>query len=267
MQRYLSRFFSLCFFALLASASYSQDTTVTSVDPDLLALQNAKVPKEYTINSVRVTGLTTLDTAIVLSISGIQKGDKVTLPGGDIFSKAIANLWRQRFFSNVQIYITDVSDDRIGLEINVQERAKLGNFKFVGVKKSEAEELQGKAGLVKQTIITENTRRNAIDAIRKYYTEKGFMNVQVRIEEKPDPTFKNSNSLTFYVTKNDKVKVNEINFYGNETVGDLQLKKQLKGTKEMTKFTIHPIETPSTYGTKERMKFGDYIKDWGFLSL
>ncbi len=30
------------------------------------------------------------------------------------------------------------------MEINVQERPRLGNFKFIGIKKSEAEELQGK---------------------------------------------------------------------------------------------------------------------------
>ena len=65
------------------------------------------------------------------------------IPGGDIFSKAIASLWRQRFFSNVQVYITAVHDDQIDLEINVQERPKLGNFKFIGIKKSEADELQG----------------------------------------------------------------------------------------------------------------------------
>ncbi|MGN6164999.1 MAG: BamA/OMP85 family outer membrane protein [Flavisolibacter sp.] len=268
MQRYLSGIFSLCFCALLASTSHAQDTSkITSVDPDLLALQNARVPKEYIVNSVQVTGLTTLDTAIVLSISGIQKGDKVMLPGGDVFSKAIANLWRQRFFSNVQIFITAVHDDKIDLEINVQERPKLGNFKFIGIKKSEAEELQGKAGLVKQTIITENTKRNAIEVIKKYYAEKGFMNVQVRIEEKPDPAFTNSNSLIFYVDKNNKVKVNEINFFGNETVSDLQLKKQLKGTKERTKFTLNPTKTPSPFGENKSLTFGEYVKDYGFLSL
>ena len=196
MQRYLSRIFFFCLSVILVTTASAQDTTITSVDPELLALQNARVPKEYTINSIKLTGLTTLDTAIVLSISGIQKGDKVMLPGGDLFSKAISNLWRQRFFSNVQIFITAVKDEMIDLELNVVERPKLGNFKFIGIKKSEAEELQGKAGLVRQTIITENTRRNAIEAIRKYYTEKGYMNVQVRIEEKPDPTFINSNSLT-----------------------------------------------------------------------
>ncbi|HYK57252.1 MAG TPA: POTRA domain-containing protein, partial [Flavisolibacter sp.] len=201
------------------------------------------------------------------SISGIQRGDKVMLPGGDVFSKAITNLWRQRFFSNVQIFITAVNNDRIDLEVNVQERPKLGNFKFIGIKKSEADELKGKAGLVKQTIITENTRRNAIDAIKKFYTEKGFMNVQVRVEEKPDPNFVNSNSLTFYIDKNNKVKVNEINFFGNETVNDLHLKKQLKGTKEKSKFTLHPAKTPSPFGENKSLTFGEYVKDYGFLSL
>jgi hypothetical protein len=42
--------------------------------------------------------------------------------------------------------------------LNVQERPKLGNFKFIGIKKSDADELKGKIGLAKQTIISENTR-------------------------------------------------------------------------------------------------------------
>ncbi len=267
MQRYLTGIFSLCFFALFSTSTYAQDTTVTSVDPDLLALQNARIPKEYSISSIKITGLTTLDSAIVSSISGIRVGDKVTLPGGDMFSKAIANLWRQRFFSNVQIFITGVQADAISIEINVQERPKLGNFKFIGIKKSEAEELQGKIGLAKQTIITENTRRNAVETIRKFYAEKGFMNVEVRLDEKPDPTFVNSNFLTIYVNKNNKVKVNEINFFGNETVGDLQLKKQMKGTKERSKFTLNPSKASSPFGENQSLSFSEYLKDYGYLSV
>src|SRR5215211_3833990 len=106
MQRYLSVAF-VSIFSVLASVSFSQvvDTNVTSVDPALMELRNSRIPKEYTIRSIKVTGITTLDTSIVLSISGLQVGDKVMIPGSDAFSKAIANLWRQRFFSNVQIYI------------------------------------------------------------------------------------------------------------------------------------------------------------------
>ncbi|MFN2456993.1 MAG: outer membrane protein assembly factor [Chitinophagaceae bacterium] len=263
-----SLFLSLVIFFCFASAFpvFAQDTTQpTSVDPDLLALENAR-PKEYTVRSIDVTGINHLDTAIVLSISGLQVGDKILIPGGDAFSKAIGNLWRQKLFSNIQIFITDVQTDNIAIEINVQERPRLGNFNFVGIKKTEAEELEGKIGLTKSTIITENTRRNAVEAIQKYYKDKGYKNVQVRIEEKNDPAFVNSNSMTFNVEKGQKVRVNQVNFYGNEAITDIKLKKEMKGTKEMTKITLNPSKVYSPYGENERMSFGNYIKDVGFLS-
>ncbi|MFL5742838.1 MAG: outer membrane protein assembly factor [Flavisolibacter sp.] len=266
MQRYLSGAF-LSVLCALAFSSHSQDTSrVTSVDPELLNLQTAKVPKEYTIRSVKVSGITTLDTSIVLSISGLQPGDKVQIPGSDAFSKAITNLWRQRFFSNAQIYITAVHGDFIDLELDVLERPKLGNFQFLGIKKSEKEELQGKIGLVKGTIITENTKRNATEVIDKYYRDKGFMNVLVTIDETKDPLFKNANSLTFHIDKGNKVRVNEINFFGNESVSDIKLKKEMKGTHEMSKLTLRPDQSTSPYGSNERMSFKEYMKDMGFLS-
>jgi len=266
MQRYLSVAF-VSLLCVATSVCFSQDSSkVTSVDPSLLGLQNARVPKEYTIRSIRVTGLTTLDSAIVLSISGLQKGDKVMIPGSDVFAKAISSLWRQKFFSNVQVYITALQDDYIDLELNVVERPKLGAFNFIGPKKSEREELQGKIGLVKGTIITENTKRTAQEVIQKYYRDKGYMNVSVQIEERKDPTFVNANSLVFYVRKGNKVRVEQVSFYGNQAVSEVRLKKQMKGTKEMSKVTLHPAQTPSPYGVNEKMSFHDYMKDLGFLS-
>ncbi len=261
MQRYISLLL-VSVFCALSYLSFSQDSSkVTSVDPGLLALQNAKVPKEYTIRSIKVTGLTSLDTSIVLSISGLQVGDKVMIPGTDVFSKAITNLWRQKFFSNIQIFITAVQDDYIDLELHVEELPKLGNFDFVGIKKSEKDELKGKVQLQKGTIVTENTKLNAVEAIQKFYRDKGYMNISIRVAEKKDAILNNANSLTFYINKGNKVHINQINFTGNETVGDLKLKKQLKGTKEMSRFTLHPEESKS-----QRMSFGEYISQLGFLS-
>src|SRR6476469_1894842 len=279
----LSRFLvavSLFFVSMRATAQQTdsttqqRDTTVqptdtsrpTSVDPDLLSLQDQRQSKEYTIDTVAITGATFLDKDIIRSISGLQAGDKLTLPGTDAFSKAITNLWRQKFFADVQVYITALKGDRLSLEIHVQEMPKLGNFKFVGVKKTESEELTKKMGLTKSTIITENTRRNAMDAIRKFYTDKGFKNVQVRIEEQKDPALVNSNILVFRIDKGRKVHINAINFFGNQAVTDPRLKKQMKGTKEMSKITLHPDEIPSPYGVNERMPFSEYAKDMGFLS-
>jgi outer membrane protein insertion porin family len=242
------------------------DSLPTSVDPALLAWNEAKISKEYTIAEVSITGIRYLDSSIVLSVSGLLPGDKFKHPGSDIFAKAINNLWRQKLFSSVQIYVTKIQNDRISLQINVTERPRLGNFKFIGIKKSEAEELQGKIGLTKQTIITENIRRNITEVTQKYYRDKGFQNIVVTIDEAPDPSFVNSNSLNIYVNKGKKVRINEVSFFGNENVDGMKLKKQMKGTKEMSKLTLYPSRDTSRFGEKNIPSFHEYMHDWGFLS-
>ena len=238
----------------------------TSVDPLIIAWEEAKISKEYTIGTISITGIRYLDTSIVLSISGLQTGDKFNHPGSDIFAKAINNLWRQKLFSGVQIYVTRIRNDRVDLEISVVERPRLGNFKFIGIKKTEAEELQGKIGLTKQTIITENIRRNIREITEKYFRDKGYQNIVVTINETPDPSFVNSNSLLIYVNKGGKVRINEVRFFGNDNVDDMKLKKQMKGTKEMSKFTLFASRDTSRFGAKDKPSFREYIRDWGFLS-
>lgn len=271
MQRFILRAGALVTL-LIAVALHVQaqdpDTThPTSVDPILLEWDNATIPREFIINDVTITGIRYLDTAIVLSISGLQPGDRFMHPGSDIFAKAITKLWRQKLFSGVQIYITRIQDNRVSVEINVEERARLANFKFIGIRKSEAEELQGKIGLAKGTIITENIRRNIREVTSKYYREKGFQNIHIVIDETPAPNIPNNNNIIIYVNKGHKVKIDEINFYGNETVEGLKLKKQMKGTKEMSKLTLFPSKYTSPFGESRRLEFNEYLKQWGFLSM
>ena len=265
MQRYISGLFAVAF-VLLGFLSFAQDTSnVTSVDPDLLNLNSSRVPKEYTIRTITVTGINTLDSGIVQSISGLQVGDKVMLPGGEAFSRAISNLWKQRLFANVQVFITRVEASNIDVEINVQERPRLANFKFVGVGKGQVEDLQGKIGLAKATIITENMKRNAVEVIKKYFADKGYLNTDVRIEEKADRGLANSKSLTFYVNKGEKVRISDVVFYGNETVPAVTLKKKLSNTKEKSRFDFSPDSIPHPYGPVARATFSDYMKNYGFL--
>jgi outer membrane protein insertion porin family len=265
MQRYLSGLFALTF-VLLGSVLFAQDTSrVTSVDPDLLNINSSKIPKEYTIRSVTVTGINTLDTGIVQSISGLQAGDKVMLPGGEAFSRAISNLWKQRLFANVQVFITRVEGTNVDVEINVQERPRLASFKFVGATKGQADELQTKIGLAKASIITENMKRNAVEVIKKFFADKGYLNTDVRIEEKADRSLANSRTLTFYVNKGDKVRISDVLFYGNEQVPSTTLKRKLSNTKEKSRFDFTPDSIPHPYGPIVRPTLSDYMKNYGFL--
>ncbi|KIC94778.1 BamA/OMP85 family outer membrane protein [Flavihumibacter solisilvae] len=250
-----------------AQAQQPDTTRPTAIDPELEAMVNAKTPSEYTIAGIQVSGTKYRDQALLLSISGLTVGDKVIIPGGDNLSKAIQNLWKQNLFSDVQIYFTKVEGKNVYIEIFVAERPSLSGFTFKGVKKSEADDLEGKTGLVKGRVITENMKRTAVENIVKYYVEKGFRGAKVDIEEKADPAFVNTQHLTFVISKGGKVRINDVSFYGNENVSEVKLKKKLKGTKETTRITLYPTTDSSSFGTHKRQTFNEYVNDWGFLSV
>ena len=267
MQKFLLRISILLAVTVSCGPQLFAQDTATSVDVTLLNWPTQKIAREYTIADISVTGIRFLDTAIVLSISGLQAGDKFVHPGNDLFAKAIANLWRQKLFSDVKILITKIVDDKVSIEINLSERPRLGNFKFHGVSKAELEDLLGKVQLAKQTIILEETRQRIKEQTIKFYKEKGFNNTTVTIVEVPDTAFSNSNKMDIYVEKGAKIKVDNIAFFGNESIDGLKLKKQFKSTKEMTKFTLFPSRTVSPYGVKKIPTFREYMKTQGYLSI
>lgn len=268
MRFFIYRIFSLLVFILAVNTVFAQYDTIptTSVDPKLLEWVNSKQPKEYSIADVKVKGITTLDSTIVSSVSGLQKGQQFVYPGSDIFSRAINNLWKQKLFSDVQVFITKIVNDKVSIEINVTERPRLGNYKFEGVRKSESDELSPKIGLQKGFMLSENLRRNAHDVVANYFTDKGFYDVKVDLVETKDPQFPNSNSLIIKVHKSKKVKIDGVNYFGNNNVDATKLRKQMKNTKQMAKLSLYPTDYQSTYGPIKRYSVSEYMGEMGFLS-
>lgn len=246
-----------------------KDSVPSSVNVDLENIFNAKAPKEYVISDIKVTGTKSFDPNLIISISGIAVGDKVMIPGGDNFSKAISNLWKQNLVSDVKIYFTNLIGNKLSIEINITDRPSLTSFKFKGISKSEADDLTPKLGLAKGRVtrVTENLKRSAIGIIKKFFVDKGFRNVDVKVNDTKDVANANAVNIVFAVNKNEKVLINEIYFSGNESVSDQKLKKQMKGTKEKSKFTLFPATSYNVFdsGKNNRLTFNEYLRTNGYL--
>lgn len=251
-----------------AVAQIIPDTThPVSVNPELMEILNSKTPKTYTLAGITVTGNKGFDGNLIISISGLAVGDKVQLPGTDAFSKAITKLWKQNLIADVEIFFTKLVGKDLYLEIAITERPRLADFKFAGVKKGEKDDLVTKSGLVKDRVVTDNMKMSATAAIQKFFADKGYRNVKTEVREEKSPSSTNAVILTFNINKGNKVKVNSINFSGNENVDGLKLKKQMKGTHEMTRMTLYPPKTKSPFGdSSTQISFNDYMKDYGYLS-
>ena len=269
MQRIYQNSFLIIVLFLTSQQLFAQTDTLppTSVNPVLQEIFNSKVSKQYIIAGISVTGTKAFDQNLITSISGLAVGDKVQIPGTDVFSKAIAKLWKQSLVSNVQINFTRLEGNNLYVEIELKERPRLIDFKFIGIKKGERDDLETKTGLAKDRVVTENMKLSAVEAIRKFYFEKGYRNVTINVQEQPITTSNNGVGITFIIDKGKKVKVNSINFTDNKELADNKLKKQMKGTKEMTKITLFPDKIVSPYGDTARVPgFKEYLKEMAYLS-
>ncbi len=123
-------------------------------------------------------------------------------------------------FADIGIFFTRVVGNNLYIEIDVTERPRLGNFFFKGqgVKKGDADDLTTKTGLIKGRVVTENMKRSAIQSIKKFYAEKGYQDARITTTEVRDPTVANSEIVTFFIDKGPKVRVYQIDFFGNENV-------------------------------------------------
>ncbi len=254
--------------SLVSLPAWSQqpDTTITNIEVDLVNLFNQKVSRKYKVAAVKVTGNRFFDENLLLSIANINVGDEISIPDGDNFAKAIQKLWGQNYFSNVEIFVTKLVARNIDIEIAVTERPRLSKFFFKGIPKGQAEELSGKTGLIPNRVITENMKISAVEAIKKFYAEKGFRNAGVTIVEKKDTTFDNTLSLDFMIDKGPKVKINNIHIGGN-TIEEGKLKAQLKDTKENSRLTLFPDTDTGMIVMTFPYTFERYIKDMGPLSF
>lgn len=256
---------ALCCCAGIRVSAQQQDTVPSpaQVNPQAGAPFALGNPLPYEIADITISGTQYLDKSLLVSLSGLNVGDKVMYPGGDQFSKAIQTLWGQRLFANVAIYVTKIQDGKIWLEISLVERPRLSSFIFKGVKKSDATEISNKAGLRKGSVVTESMKQNAIAVINKFYGEKGFRNVTVKIEETQDSKQVNAADLVFNINKGGKVRINQINIVGNDNISDSRIKKKMKGTKERSHFTLHP-DVEHVYEDSSKVE-SNYWSTFGFL--
>ncbi len=264
-------FFIVSLSALLISlTSYGQDApaqdSITQINVKLLGIFTQKIPTKYKIRNIKVVGNQFFDENLLLSLSTLNIGDEVTLPGGDNFAKSIHKLMDQNYFSDVSIYLTDLKDKEIDVEINVVERPRLSKFSFIGVRKSDHDDLSGKTGLTPNRVITENMKITAVEGIKKYYAEKGFQDVKVSIKERKDATRKNNLLLDFLVDKGPKVRINNINFGGNK-VEEGKLKKSLKEVHEKSRLTLFPINDKPVIVKTSPYTFDQYLQEKGFLTF
>lgn len=198
---------------------------------NLLAISTFAQVKKYTIAGIEVEGTKYLQAPPIIRTTGLYVGQEISVPGPEI-TAAIEKLWEQGMFADAKISASKIEGDNIYLTISIVERARLNTVSIIGVKKSQQNDIKDLLDLKSHMQITENQKDMAIKKIRDYYDEKGFRNASIRLEEKNDSTSFNTSNILIYIDKNERVKIDDIVFSGNEALTDKKLRRTMKKTKK-----------------------------------
>lgn len=140
------------------------------------------------------------------------------------------------FFDQVN---ADVSRGRDGVVVTfrVTERPLVRNVTVEGNKKLKKEELEGALRIRPRTIFDPEKARQGMEAGRKLYSDKGFLDAS--IDYQAVPVGSNEVDLIYRVTESGAVRVEDIVFEGNQAFSSRKLRGLLQTKKAwiLTPFT------------------------------
>ncbi len=213
---------------LIPTLIYAQDVE------DLKNVSYSGTPRSYEIADIQVTGIQNYDPKILIKLSGLTVGQKINVPGNEI-SEAIHKYWEHGLFGDVKIVQTKVEKGKIWLEIRLLERPRLSYINYYGLKKSETEAIAEKVAMMKGSQVTPYLISRSEKYIKDYFVQKGYYNTEVQVVQKDDTTQVNHVYLDIDVDKKEKVKVNSLEFIGNEVLSDNKLNGTMKKTNQKGK--------------------------------
>jgi len=213
-------------------------------------------PKEFVLSNVNIVGTKFVNKSNILDITSLKINQKIKIPGSEI-SSAINKLWQQNLFSEIEIEYDEINKDSISLNIVLKEYPRLSKFKFIGnISKSNISTLKDDLKLARGKILTQNLIKNSINKIKKFYTDKGFLKIDVKHEIVEDTLTLNSSILIFEINKNKKVKIKDIVIKGRKQI--VNKNKSIINNKD----TVYAL---SNYRLKKSMKETKVKNKWRFF--
>ena len=225
----MNRFINILLLLVFSLGLWAQNDSVPAAD--VPEIEYGMTRKTYEIAGIEVQGADSYEDFVLIGFSGLAVGDKIEVPGDQI-TKAIKRFWKQGLFSSVKIKAKKIEGTKIWLVIELEQRPRISEVRYEGLKKSEREDVEVKAGIRQGSQMTPNLEDHAKTVIKKYLAEKGFHNAEVHVIQRNDADHPGYVKVLIGVDKKSKTKVGKIYITGNKNLTHRQINKAMKKTND-----------------------------------
>jgi outer membrane protein insertion porin family len=210
---------------------FAQNDSTQSADIDYSSA------KQLIIADIDVSGDVTYEKYIIIGLSGLSIGQKISVPGKEITS-SINHFWKQGYFSDVRMLADKITNDSIWLNIYLKQKPKISQINYSGVKKSEQEDLTTKTGVSVGQLVTPDLINKIVYQSKKYFSEKGFDNAEINVNQQNNPAETGTVALDIQIDRKAKIKVHNIITEGNNSLSVTKIDKAMKKTNRPTLFNF-----------------------------
>ena len=190
------------------------------LNPDI---SYAGSPRTCILGGINVSGVDGYEDYMLTGISGLTVGQEIEVPSSAI-TDAVKRYWRHGLFSDVKISADSLVGNKIYLHVTLATRPRVSSINYIGLKKSEREDMEQKLGIIKGMSLHPNVIDRAKILAKKYFDDKGFKNADIEILQREDVTQKNHMILDVIIDKKQKMKVRKIIIDGNNQLKNSQIK-------------------------------------------
>ncbi len=185
-----------------------------------------KVDNPLSVQKISFKGLSKVPEDMLRSIVQTRIGQEID---PDRLSKDIKNLYKDTgLFSDIMVDVETAEDGGLNVIFNVKESPKIeGQINIIGNEKIKFGKIKEAITLKPGEIYNQRLSWRSEQSILQLYKEKGYYLASVKAYTDLNPEA-NIVSVTFEVNEGERIKIQEINLYGNEGVSSEKLRKKIK---------------------------------------
>lgn len=216
-------------------------------------------PQTYYLADLEISGNTKFTKNQIIRFIGMRSGEKLEIPGSKI-NNALKKLWKVNLFSDIDLFVVKTEGNKIYLRINLIGLPELVNINYDGLRKSKQEDFTKEFKLDPGTKITSNLKNQVKNSIRNYYLEKGFPDTKVDFTQKVTEEDVSQVDLNIAVDRGERVKIQSIDFTGNNELRDGQLRR--KAMKKTRKKSLNFFKTSKYISEKYQEDLKKVVEEY-----
>jgi outer membrane protein insertion porin family len=211
------------------------------------------------VRKISFEGVKTASEDMLRTLIQTQIGHEVS---EELLTEDLKSLYKDTgFFSELEVNVRPVDEGGLEIVYKVVESPKISGINIIGNENLGTGKLKNEITLRPSEIYSDRRRWESERALMKVYHEKGYYLVGIQTHLGDRDTEENTVQVTFEINEGPRVRIEEINFIGNDQVAGSKLQKKLK-----TRIG-KPFDQPLFEEEDLSLNLRNYYQDLGFAQV